>query len=230
MIVSPDRKTVFVGVPKNGSQTAHQVLSGLGTALVGFRAGHPTPTRLGALLEPHGMELDPDFKLYAFWRDPVERFISGVEFYKRTLPAMLIDLLPGKLGSVTRPKQVFYEDGVGVPAAVKSAMNSVTVADVIAALPPADPMYMSGFSGVLPGNEVFQPQAYWLAYPNVVVLPFSEFEAGLKSLVTLFGGDPASVTIPTINAAPVAPPAVSQATAEAIRARYAMDYQYNPVK
>lgn len=42
MIISHDRQTLFIGVPKNGSQTARAVLGQIGVDLVGEMGRHPT--------------------------------------------------------------------------------------------------------------------------------------------------------------------------------------------
>ena len=101
MIISHDRQTLFIGVPKNGSQTARAVLGHIGVDLVGEMGRHPTVPEAIRLAEARfpGETIAPT-AIYAFWRDPVERFCSAVEFHKRCLPNSLMQLFPERFGGV----------------------------------------------------------------------------------------------------------------------------------
>lgn len=72
MIISHDRQTLFIGVPKNGSQTARAVLGHIGVDLVGEMGRHPTVPEAIRLAEARfpGETIAPT-AIYAFWRDPV---------------------------------------------------------------------------------------------------------------------------------------------------------------
>ena len=57
------------------------------------------------------------------------------------------------------------------------------------------------------------------------MLPFADYEAGLREIVDWFGGDGVSVEIPQINAAAGPLCELSMYEAEAVRAYYAGDLQ-----
>jgi hypothetical protein len=68
MIISHDRQTLFIGVPKNGSQTARAVLGQIGVDLVGEMGRHPTVPEAIRLAEVRfpGETIAPA-AIYAFW-------------------------------------------------------------------------------------------------------------------------------------------------------------------
>ena len=57
------------------------------------------------------------------------------------------------------------------------------------------------------------------------MLPFADYEAGLREIVDWFVGDGVSVDIPQINAAAGSLPVLSMDEAESVRAYYAGDLQ-----
>ena len=111
MIISHDRQTLFIGVPKNGSQTARAVLGQIGVDLVGEMGRHPTVPEAIRLAEAHfpGEAIAPT-AIYAFWRDPVERFCSAVEFHKCCLPNSFIQLFPERFVGIEPHPRWFETD------------------------------------------------------------------------------------------------------------------------
>lgn len=103
MIISHDRQTLFIGVPKNGSQTARAVLGQVGVDLVGELGRYPIAREAIRLAEARFPdEAIAPTAIYAFWRDPVERFCSAVEFHKRCLPNSFIQLFPDRFVGIER--------------------------------------------------------------------------------------------------------------------------------
>ena len=111
MIISHDRQTLFIGVPKNGSQTARAVLGQIGVDLVGEMGRHPTVPEAIRVAEAHfpGEAIAPT-AIYAFWRDPVERFCSAVEFHKCCLPNSFIQLFPERFVGIEPHPRWFETD------------------------------------------------------------------------------------------------------------------------
>ena len=222
MITSHDRQTLFIGVPKNGSQTARAVLGQIGVDLVGEMGRHPTVPEAIRLAEARfpGEAIAPT-AIYAFWRDPVERFCSAVEFHKRCLPNSLMQLLPDRLIGI-EPHPRWFETNPGAVAAdLRVVIDAVAPVEILAALPPPVPGVARQPRG---GNlSFYRPQSEWLDDPRVTVLPFAEYEAGLREIVDWVGGDGVSVDIPQINAAAGPLPELSMDEAESVRAYYAGD-------
>ena len=225
MIISHDRQTLFIGVPKNGSQTARAVLGQIGVDLVGEMGRHPTVPEAIRLAEAHfpGEAIAPT-AIYAFWRDPVERFCSAVEFHKRCLPNSLRQLFPERFVGIEPHPRWFETDPEAVAPDLRAMIEGIPPLDILVVLPPPPvPGVMFQARG---GNlSFYQPQSEWLDHPGITALPFADFETGLLQVIDQFCGDGASVEIPRINAAAGPLPGLSMDEAESVRAYYAGDFQ-----
>ena len=225
MIISHDRKTLFIGVPKNGSQTARAVLGQFGVDLVGELGRHPSVTEAIRLAEARfpGEAIAPT-AIYAFWRDPFERFCSAVDFHKRCLPNSLMQLFSDQFIGIEPHPQWFETDAETIDLDMRAVIESIPPLEILAALsPPLVPGVLRQPRG---GNlSFYRPQSEWLDDPRVTVLPFADYEAGLREIVDWFGGDGVSVDIPQINAAAGPLPELSMDEAESVRAYYAGDLQ-----
>lgn len=201
MILSHDRKTLFIGVPKNGSQTARAVLSQFGVDLVGEMGRHPTvleAIRLAKARFP-GEAITPT-NIFAFWRDPVERFCSAVAFHKRCLPNSFIQLFPERFFDIEPHPRWFDIDLGAISLDLRTVIASVDPLEILGALPPP---CIPGVAFPIRGGNLsfYRPQSQWLNDPRITVLPFADYETGLREAVDWFGGNGASVEIPQINAA-----------------------------
>ncbi len=225
MIISHDRQTMFIGVPKNGSQTARAVLGQFEIDLVGELGRHPTVPEAITLAEARFPdEAIAPTTIYAFWRDPVERFCSAVEFHKRCLPNSFIQLFPDRFVGIEPHPRWFEPDPNAVDLDMRAVIDNVPPLEILAALsPPLVPGVLRQPRG---GNlSFYRPQSEWLDDPQVTVLPFVDYEAGLREIVDWFGGNGVSVDIPQINAAAGPLPELSMDEAESVRTYYAGDFQ-----
>lgn len=223
MIISHDRQTLFIGVPKNGSQTARAALRQVGVDLVGEMGHHPTVPEAIRLAEVRfpGETIAPA-TIYAFWRDPVERFCSAVEFHKRCLPNSFVQLFPERFVGIDPHPRWFETDAETIDLDMRAVIDSVPPLEILAALsPPLVPGVLRQPRG---GNlSFYRPQSEWLDDPRVTVLPFADYEAGLREIVDWFGGDGASVEIPQLNATARPLLALNLSEAELIQAYYRFD-------
>jgi hypothetical protein len=222
MIISHDHQTLFIGVPKNGSQTARAVLGQIGVDLVGEFGRHPTVPEAIRLAEAlfSGETIAPT-TVYAFWRDPVERFCSAVEFHKRCLPTSFIQLFPDRFVGIAPHPRWFETDPEAVAPELRMFVGGIPPLDILAALPPPVPGVLFQARG---GNlSFYRPQSEWLDHPGITALPFADFETGLRQVIDQFGGDGASIEIPRINAAAGPLPELSMDEAVSVRAYYALD-------
>lgn len=224
MIISHDRQALFIGVPKNGSQTARAVLGQIGVDLVGEMGRHPTVPEAIRLAEERFREAIAPTAIYAFWRDPVERFCSAVEFQKRCLPNSFIQLFPERFVGIEQHPRWFEPDPEAIAQDLRAVIKSIPPLDILAALPPPP---VPGVSSQPRGGNLsfYRLQSEWLDDPRVTVLPFADYEAGLREIVDWFGGDGVSVEIPQINAAAGPLRELSMDEAESVRAYYAGDLQ-----
>ena len=220
MIISHDRQTLFIGVPKNGSQTARAVLGQVGVDLVGELGRHPIAREAIRLAEARFPdEAIAPTAIYAFWRDPVERFCSAVEFHKRCLPNSFIQLFPDRFVGIERHPRWFEPDPNAINLDMRAVIDSIPPLEILTALPPpAAPGVTFQPRG---GNlSFYRPQSEWLDDHRVTVLPFADYEAGLREIVDQFGGDGAAVDIPQINAAVSPLPRMTALLVEYIEAYY----------
>lgn len=222
MIISHDRKTLFIGVPKNGSQTARAVLSQFGVDLVGEMGRHPTaPEAIKLAQSRFPSDVVNPTEIYAFWRDPVERFCSAVEFHKRCLPNSFIQLFPGRFVGLAPHPRWFEPDAEAVAPELRVAIANISPVDIVKALPPP------AFQGIQfqprGGNlSFYRPQENWLGNAAVIRLPFADFDASLRVLIERCGGDGGTTPIPRINATGSLPN-LSVADREIVRAYYRDD-------
>ena len=176
MIISHDRQTLFIGVPKNGSQTARSVLGQIGVDLVGEMGRHPTLPEAIRLAEEQfpGTRISPT-AIYAFWRDPVERFCSAVEFHKRCLPNSLMQLFPDRLIGIEPHPRWFETDPGAVAADLRAVIDAVAPVEILAALPPPP---IPGVSLQPRGGNLsfYRPQSINAAAGLLPVLSISEAE------------------------------------------------------
>ena len=223
MIISHDRQTLFIGVPKNGSQTARAVLGQIGIDLVGEMGRHPTvPEAIRLAEERFPRETIAPTAIYAFWRDPVERFCSAVEFHKRCLPNSFIQLFPERFVGIEPHKRWFESDTMAVNQELRSVIDNIMLIEILAALPPPS---IPGVSFQPRGGNLsfYRPQLSWLDHPGISILPFVEYELRLSQLVDIFGNDGASSLIPKVNATGGSVSQPSADNVELIQSYYKMD-------
>ena len=223
MIISHDRQTLFIGVPKNGSQTARVVLAQIGVDLVGEMGRHPTVQEAIRLAEARfPAETIAPTTIYAFWRDPIERFCSAVEFHKRSMPNSFIRLFPERFVGIEPHPRWFETDFWAIAQDLRSVIDAIAAVEILAALPPPPvpgvPLQPRG------GNlSFYRSQSEWLDDPRVTLLPFKDYEAGLREIVDRLGGDSAALTIPQINDAGGSLPVLDDLSLNDATALYEVD-------
>jgi hypothetical protein len=223
MIISHDRNTLFIGVPKNGSQTARAVLGQLGTDLVGEMGRHPTVPEAIRLAEVRfpGEVIAPT-AIYAFWRDPVERFCSAVEFHKRCLPNSFIQLFPERFAGIKAHSRWFETDPDSVSLELRLAISQTSPLDVIGIL---TPLTSRNDRAVTRGGKLsfYRPQVDWLREPSIIRLSFAHYETQLRELIHRFGGAWDVPELPRLNCDLAPSPLLSEIEIAAIKSLYEMD-------
>ena len=93
MIISNDMKSVWMAPPKTGTISIKNVLKPYGIPLTKFGI-HPTPEFVVDNIMNEYPHINPDeLNYYVFWRNPVDRFISMANFFKRH-PLGLMQMFP----------------------------------------------------------------------------------------------------------------------------------------
>jgi hypothetical protein len=226
MIISHDRQTLFIGVPKNGSQTARAVLGQIGVDLVGEMGRHPTVPEAIRLAEARfpGEAIAPT-AIYAFLRDPIERFCSAVEFHKRCLPNSFIQLFPERFFGIEPHSRWFETDRSNIVQDLRSVIDSIAPLEILGVLPP--PTVPNVQFQPRGGNlSFYRSQSEWLDHSGIIFLDFAEYEVSLRQVVDRFGGDGASAEIPKINAGSGLPPKLITEDFYVLRAYYQRDLPF----
>jgi len=223
MIISYDRQTLFIGVPKNGSQTARAVLGPIGIDLVGEMGRHPTLPEAIRLAEARfpGETIAPR-TIYAFWRDPVERFCSAVEFHKCSLPNSFIQLFPERFAGIEPHPRWFETDADAVKLELRAVLGEISPAEILAALPPP-PAHGVLFQPRGGNLSFYRPQTVWLDCGGVTLLRFADYDAGMRAIAPAFAGKSRDLELPLINASISLPQNLDAETIATVCDYYASD-------
>lgn len=229
MIISHDRQTLFIGVPKNGSQTARAVLGQIGVDLVGEMGRHPTVPEAIRLAEARfpGEAIAPR-AIYGFWRDPVERFCSALEFHKRCLPNSFIQLFPERFVGIEPHCRWFETELVAPNPALRAVIDTIPLTDILDVLPP--PPIIGGPTYPRGSNLSFYfSQVHWLGHPKVTTLSFSDYAHHIQELVNEFGGANPCFPLPRHNQSRT-PLKLSPEECARVRQYYQSDLPISPAR
>jgi hypothetical protein len=149
---------------------------------------------------------------YAFWRDPVERFVSAYRFL-RLYRTVLIKLFPESFTGIRVPEPMDEESYNALPQHLRDKMNH-----------PVDLLERIQRTNIIG----FKPQSAWFNHPNMTVLNFHDFESEARKLVGIFGGT--AISIPVENAVPNFVPDIEMTNSlrAGIQHMYRLDYMYDP--
>lgn len=211
MVISPDGTKAFVCVPKTGTNTVHDIL----IRFCGAREVYPLDStdqdafNWGNYLESFHKTVEENLGLihhtfphatvdsitaYGFWRDPVERWCSSVDFYYKRQPWFLI-----RLNSVAHNKKKrdfldgvvhrLHEDQYKLPsfAGRPEILNHVALAALKEFYSPEVLHEMASvpwedFPIDIDEAPFFYPQSRWLKQPNTVIMDYSKFGEELEWL------------------------------------------------
>jgi hypothetical protein len=221
MILSNDKKSVFLAISKTGSKAISYLLTPYGTVLPHGPLYHGYAVDFREHIEQN-RGLYGEFDLsqityYAFWRDPVERFLSAVNYSKkfavtmRTIfPGMFEDLSIEGKDRYSRWKEGEFE---ALPQEMQNRIKNVTPEQ---------------FADRRLGGPIWAEQYHYFADPAVKMLRYDQFESEVRKLIGIFGGDP-TVNIPWVNSSKGRPETstytVTQSLIDKLKIRYPNDFQ-----
>lgn len=233
MIISRDKTIMVIGVPKTGTRSTLKFLSEYGTTLLFTEAGknpghHITYTQSCENCESQAPFGVPGFnranieKVYIFWRDPVERFISAVNHIRNVR----------KYRYFLRHKRDWFPgvDFTYFLNPMKGVLGEEfwTAVDIIAKQ--ITPEQIFGDAQIL-SVEHFRPQGDWykdIPSDKLFVLDFANFEQNLRIIGNDFGV-PADAIVPKINESIKLTTSLSPELEAQVRAYYAEDYKFKPL-
>jgi hypothetical protein len=206
MIISNDHKIIVLGPTKTGTRTIKNVLSPYGV----FLEEHADYARVLY----NCVKKVPDFdeskveKYCVFWRDPVERFMSGVNHYRS----------PAYIKFLIRFNPEWFQ-GIDL-SAYSDGSDPVPGAEVAPEVP------QDVLDACIAAAAQIQPEQIFSnsrLFENNPVLRFADFETGLKDLAISFGA-PADIQIPRMNESRKLTTTLSPALEAMVRDYYAEDY------
>jgi hypothetical protein len=188
MIICNKRKIGIFLPTKTGSNTIASLFKNLDIDDVTHN--HLEYTRLAK----NNIDIDfSSYKFYAFYRNPVERFISGYTFSKRN-NEHFVRFLHYFLGEdaynisclMTTPYTLLSDD-------IKNKINTITFSDFI------NSNYVDDMAKYA-GDLIFAPQSKWLncsGCPPIQLLNFADFDNEILKIAGIFDLDIS--TVPKIN-------------------------------
>lgn len=179
MIFSNDLSVLLLGMPKTGTHSAREALKD--HALVVAEAGkHPIAFDSVLLAREKGYFPEyPIAKVYAIWRDPVERFKSAFAHMKKTNPDFFFKKFPEKFVGID------FVKGQPVSNEFIQAINSITTTEIFPYV-------------LIERIELFKPQKFWLKDHVVTCLPFSDYDNSMRIIFNEMGVDN-TIPIPKLN-------------------------------
>ena len=212
MIISTEKKIAIFGIQKVGSVSLHEEFKSVDT----FRNTHEHMT-YDQIVEQE--KDNPDFpkdfatyKFYSFYRDPVERCLSAVKFYKRTFYGHILNLFYGDAIQISCIASTPYDE---LSDELKAAIESIPNIDIVVH------KYLKF------GTILFKQQKTWLDNDlDLTLLDFANYDEEVKKLLALFDID--IPVVPKLNSSISVPAkdAVGQREIEVIKSYYQADYEF----
>lgn len=214
MIISNDKTVLYLGVAKTGTVTMQDVLVNYGNNFT--RSRHQTFIQI--------RDRYPDLtdftavKVYAMYRDPVERFASAYNYLITKCTGGMYDRFPELFTRMAPPPQLFYKNPADVPAEIQAIAQTITPRMVIESL------FQRKWN-----FDIFSIQCDYWTYCNATILPFSDFDNSAKTIIAAFNGD-TSIVIPKLNSADhnVLDNFADADTIDLIKNYYIKDYAFAP--
>ena len=226
MIVSNDLKSIYLANPKTGSRTAEELLKDYGT----IAGQHLTATETMAKIKPQLPDFDYKTveNIYVFWRDPVDRFISGINFLRANRPWMILQKNPewftnfdySNLITITNTGTQRF-NSAGISDELKNAVKAITPEQLFNA------EINSKENNPSSAYMVMEKQSRWI-WPGLNILNYSNFDTNTRTVMNSFGV-PSSTQIPRNNVSEKLTTSLSSELEARVREYYAEDYALQPV-
>jgi hypothetical protein len=236
MIISKDQRIVLMGPTKTGTRTSKSVLLPYGI----FLEEHVDYVRIiyNCIQKVPNFDFLKIEKYYVFWRDPVERFISGcnhfrspayIKFLIRFNPQWFtgIDLSPYSNGLPFTPTTPTESKSILDPL---SEIPQSVINSCLEFAPQITPEQIFNDNQLMTNNTVMQRQQRWhnnIPTDKLFVLEFSNFEENFRKVAVEFGA-PSNIEIPKLNESNKITTSISSELEASIREYYAEDYSLKP--
>ena len=223
MLLSTDLKYIFSANPKTGTRSIQQILANNSIRL----GDHPQTIICPSLCKMKCPDFDSDNlqKIYVFWRDPVERFISTVNFLRSGGVRNIIRRHPSWFPGVQLPISGPEAGGFTITDEILAMASVITPEQIF-----EEEMMRRNLETPTETLPFFNKQLNWvITDPKVQIMDFADFENNAKIIISSFGLDPSTTTIPKINESIKLTTSISPELETQVREYYAEDYALKPV-
>lgn len=227
MIISNDKKYIFIANPKTGTRSVYNTIKSNGISL----GEHFLPAQFIVSFKTK----DPSFdyagieKVYVFWRDPVERFISAVNFLRGIGGGSLVRRNLSMFPNIT-----VKDSGIPTPGVMpEKIIIDDESRNILEAITPEhifnDEMSIINSENPTGLLHVLFKQSKWMTGSDkMVILDYANFENNLKLVASDFGIDCANLTVPVLNQSTKFTTSLSPELEARVREYYAEDYNFQP--
>lgn len=221
MIISNKHQSIFLMIPKTGSQSACETIK----KYCSFDYSSVSHENMEYVTKKFNAQfnLDPSllqgYTVYAFYRDPIDRFISSSVYLKRRFVGQMTNLFYDRF-THRKASNFVVESGDydQLPESLRKEIEQIPIDDIIKIESVCNPE--TGFL-------IFKKQVHWLNCPNIIPLNYHDYNNELKRLVEAFGGIVTDDQIAKINTSVrYNTDVVNQETQQKIRELYHEDYAY----
>ena len=232
MIISNDKKLIVLLNPKTGTQALKSALDGLGPFDV-IDGQHETLGMLETKPELKAISLVAplrDYQVFAFYRDPVERFISAANHMRRGLPGVIRNLFYDRLKDVHLYAGTMItsaEQYQAIAQEYRDKLESISyldILDVYQFLKKNFRLTTSDHKRML----AFFPQTTWLQsdQAQIQLCDFRNYSNEVNRIAAALGSGP--VDSPTVNQSVKLPgdQDLNPDTRAKIMAEYQQDYDF----
>ena len=225
MIISNDLKSVYLSAPKTGSRTANAILKNYGTIVGDHLTATETLMACGRKIKDFNYQTVEN--IYVFWRDPVDRFISAVNFLRANRPVIIITKNPewfrefdcSKLITTSNTGHQTFDYSLLTPE-MCAAVKAITPEQIF------DAHIDAKMNNPNASYAFLDKQSKWIQ-EGLNILDYADFDANMRIVMDSFGV-PANTAIPVLNSSESLTTSLSPKLEAKVKAYYAEDYQLKP--
>lgn len=210
MIISNNKKIIVVLNPKTGTQSINTTFNNLDKNNFDYITGHHENLEFFNLQRkiknfPTLVYPLEDYKIYCFYRNPIDRFISGANYLRRTHIGFFKNFFYDRLKNVNVHSNTIIngrEKYNILSQQDKNLIESISYIDILNLYE----FLSKKYNLTQQDNKkmlAFFPQVNWiksnLYQDNIILCDFRNFEQELSKIITAFGHDPTTVEIAKIN-------------------------------
>lgn len=221
MLYNLEKRIGVLLIPKTGSSALHHVLQDR-VAFDYSNHEHATVSEFDRLLENDGYTCIEHNRLFGMYRDPIDRFVSGCNYFRTALPAFgqtILEYLGYHLDYFERAIPIGKKEHL-------EAINNATVKDIFESFKMIE---RTGSEDKIKRRlRIWRPQCEYLDHPKVELLDYRDMVGSANRVLEAFSKDHID-SVPLVNVTESKIYSRDALTAEdiaAIKEYYKADYEF----